>query len=708
MRIFAKFVILSFLISATSLVLGASVVGVIGPSLSYFAYIIVVIISVSLFVAGSILEPIEKLKDAFSKAVSGELETVNIQTGDEFEELASAFNWMVRELRKEKEALKESEERFRSIVEEIEGWVFELDRDYRFVYTSPSVKEYLGYTEAEVLERDIRDFIENFPVNELARKESFEIEVVTKHRKIHPLEINVTRSGDIYRCFARSIEHRKKIEQELAFFREILEHSVDAIVILDIDSRIVVWNKGAEMMFGYTPDEAIGKPITFLLPEDQWEQCRLNFRRAVMEGHVKDIESVRIRKDGSTIVVDQTLTSIHDDSGELVGFVAIMRDITRRKRTEIELKNMCEELERRTREILEVQKELYRLANIVENSNDAIYSVNLEGRITSWNKTAERIFGWRKEEAIGMESSALLPDEIKNETEFILRRLREGDRDLRFETRRMKRNGEIIDVEVTVSPLFDEAGDLEGFSIISRDISMKKEAERETERRILRYNVERGRVYFAESFDLAVDVFKDLVKCGYEGKVISRRYPEVIGISEESHLMLSLRKKGRTVEPDPKIVYKEIANLPGWKNAVLLDLDYLLVKRSFEEVYELLQNLKDLFFVLNKGVLIVVSDTGLLSEDEMKLLKMECSIIQSKEVDIPDEFFEVLRFIYSKNRVGERPSIKDVMANFGITRNTAKKRLAYLQNKGLIRMIKDGRMKVLEVTENGKEVFRFV
>lgn len=708
MRIFAKFVILSFLISAISLVLGASVVGVIGPSLSYFAYIIVVIISVSLFAAGSILEPIEKLKDAFSKAVSGEPETVNIQTGDEFEELASAFNWMVRELRKEKEALKESEERFRSIVEEIEGWVFELDRDYRFVYTSPSVKEYLGYTEAEVLERDIRDFIENFPVNELARKESFEIEVVTKHRKIHPLEINVTRSGDIYRCFARSIEHRKKIERELAFFRSILEHSVDAIAILDIDSRIVVWNKGAEMMFGYTPDEAIGKPITFLLPEDQWEQCRLNFRRAVMEGHVKDIESVRIRKDGSTFIVDQTLTSIHDDSGELVGFVAIMRDITRRKRTEIELKNMCEELERRTREILEVQKELYRLANIVENSNDAIYSVNLEGRITSWNKTAERIFGWRKEEAIGMESSALLPDEIKNETEFILRRLREGDRDLRFETRRMKRNGEIIDVEVTVSPLFDEAGDLEGFSIISRDISMKKEAERETERRILRYNVERGRVYLAESFDLAVDVFKDLVKCGYEGKVISRRYPEVIGISEESHLMLSLRKKGRTVEPDPKIVYKEIANLPGWKNAVLLDLDYLLVKRSFEEVYELLQNLKDLFFVLNKGVLIVVSDTGLLSEDEMKLLKMECSIIQSKEVDIPDEFFEVLRFIYSKNRVGERPSIKDVMANFGITRNTAKKRLAYLQNKGLIRMIKDGRMKVLEVTENGKEVFRFV
>ncbi len=707
MRIFAKFVLLSFMISAISLVLGASVIEVSGVDISYFAYIVVIIVSVSLFAAGSILEPIEKLKEAFGRAVEGEFERVSINTGDEFEELASAFNWMVDELKKERDALKESEERFRNIVEEIDAWVFELDGDYRIIYTSPKVREYLGYSEDEVVGKKIWEIVDNFPA-ELEDGCHFEIDITTESKKIRPFEITVSASGDGYMCFARSIEQRKKIERELAFFRSILEHSVDGIVILDVDSRIVVWNRGAEMMFGYKPEEAIGKPITFLLPRDQWEQCRMNFKRAVMEGHVKDIESLRIRKDGSTIIVDQTLTSIHDASGELVGFVAIMRDITRRKKTEIELKNTCEELEKRTREILEVQKELYHLASIVENSNDAIYTVNLMGKITSWNKTAEKVFGWKKEEAIGMDSSILLPEEIKNETEFILRRLREGDRELRFETRRMRRDGEIIDVEVTVSPLFGEDGELTEFSVISRDISIKKEAEREAEKRILRYNVERGRVYFADSFDLAVDVFQDLVKCGYEGKVISRRYPETIGVSEENHLMLSLRKKGRTVEPDPESVYREIANMPGWKNAILLDLDYLLVKRNFEEIYELLQNLKDLFFVLNKGILIVVSDTGLLSEDELKLLKMECSVIQSKEVGIPDEFFEILRFIYSKNRVGERPSIKDVISNFGITRNTAKKRLAYLQEKGLIRMIKDGRMKVLEVTDSGKEVFRFV
>jgi PAS domain S-box-containing protein len=646
------------------------------------------------------------MKEAFEKAVKGELETVEVTTGDEFEELASAFNWMVKELRRERDALKESEERFRSVVEKIDGWVFELDRDLRIIYTSPKVKDYLGYNEEEVLGRKINEILENFPVDLIKNNEKFEFELVTKTKKVHPVEVTVSASGDCYRCFARSIEERKKIERELAFFRGILEHSIDAIVILDIDSRIVAWNRGAEIMFGYTAEEAIGKPIAFLLPEDQWNQCRENFRRAVLEGHVKDIESVRYTKSGDTVIVDQTLTSIYDSTGELVGFVAIMRDITRRKKAEIELKNTCEELERRTREILEVQKELYHLASIVENSNDAIYSVDLEGKITSWNRTAEKMFGWSKDEAIGMDSSDLLPDEIKNETDFILRRLRDGDSDLRFETRRLTKSGDIIDVEIAISPLLDEVGVLRGFSVIARDISLKIESERDAERRMLRYEVERGRVYFTDSFDVAVGVINDLIKCGYDGKVISRRYPEVIGVREDGYLMMANRRKGITVEPDPAKIYREIVRMPGWKNAVLLDLDYLLVKWPFEEVYELLQRLKDLFFVLNKGILIAVSESGVLSERELKLLKMECGVIRSKGVDLPEEMYELLRFVYSKNRFGEKPSIKDIMSSFNITRNTAKKRISYLVEKGLIKMIKDGRMKVLEVTEDGREVMR--
>lgn len=705
MRIFFKLILISFLISVVSLILGISLI-VAGVSPSYLVYVVIVILSISLFAVGSVLEPIERMKEAFEKAVGGEVEKVELNTGDEFEELAKAFNWMVEELKSEREALEKSEERFRSVVDEIGGWVFELDKELKVVYTSPKVRDYLGYSEEEFLGKRVDEIIKDFPVERIKDGERFEFELLTHSKKLNPVEITVTVFKDGYRCFVRSIEKRRKIERELAFLRGILEHSIDAIAILDIDTRIASWNKGAELMFGYTAEEVIGKPITFLLPEEQRDRCRENFRRAVIEGHVKDIESIRYRKNGEVVIVDQTITSIYDSSGEIVGFVAIMRDITKRKKAEIELKNTCEELEKMTKEILEVQKELYHLASIVENSNDAIYSVDLEGKITSWNRKAEEMFGWSKKEAIGMSSIELLPDEIKNETEFILRRLRDGERELRFETRRMTKNDEIIEVEVAISPLLDEAGLLRGFSVISRDISLKKEAERDFEKGMLRYEVERGRIYFTDNFDVAVDVINDLIKCGYDGKVITRRYPEVIGVCENNHLMIAGLRKGGVLEPDLEKIYREIAKMPGWKNAVLLDLDYLLVKYPFEEVYEFLQKLKDLFFVLNKGIVVVVSEGDVLEERELKLLKMECSTIKSKGIDLPDEIYEVLRFIYLRNRNGERPSIKDVMNKFNVTRNTAKKRIGYLVERGLIKMIKDGRMKVVEVTDKGKEIMR--
>lgn len=699
MKVFIRFVLLFTIISAISLILGISLVEV-GVSPSYYAYVLIVVLIISLFSAGSILEPVEELRDAFQSAVRGEMRKVTPTSSDEFGELASAYNWMIEELIREKESLEESEKRFRSVVEELDGWLFELDCHHKIVFATTNFKEEFGDVEGKY----VRNVLKSFPIEKLDAGK-FEYEVI-KDGKIIPLEVVVKKDGEIYRCLARDISERKRMERQLAFFKEILEHSVDAIVILDVDSRITVWNRGAEMMFGYTAEEAVGKPLNFLMPKEHWKQCTENFKKAVIEGHVKDIEAPRIRKDGEIIIVDQTLTSIRDSRGEIVGFVAIMRDITKRKRAEFDLKNSLEELEKRTRELLEVQKELHQLASIVENSNDAIYSVNIRGTITSWNRTAEKVFGWSKEEAIGMDASALLPDELKGETEFILRRIREGDSGLSFETRRLRKDGTVVDVEITVSPILDEFEKLSGVSIIARDISEKKRAEREAEKRMFKYDVERGRIYFADNFDLAVDVINDLVKCGYTGRAISRRYPESLGICESNHIMLSSKKMRGAIDPDPEKIYREIMSLPGWKNAVLLDLDYLLVKRNFEEVYELIQKLKDVFFVLNKGILIVCSESNLIGEREIELIKMECSAIKSKKVEIPDEVYDVLRFIYSKNKIGERPSIKDVMNNFGITRNTAKKRVQYLLERGLIKIIKDGRFKVLEVTEDGRQIMR--
>ncbi len=717
MNIFFKIVAMALFLSLLSLTLYVATFtfhNALTPA--YVVYIFIIILGISFFAAGSLLEPIERLKAGFEKISRGEPARVDVRTGDELEELAEAFNTMAEELISQREKLKSSEERYRSLVESINDWVFELDHNLRFTYSSPRCKDLLGYNCDELAGSSVLDFVEEKEklkamFDEVRKRGShrFEFEFRRHDGGGIFLEVNATHfsedSGGGFRCVGRDVTARKIAEKDMAYFRSVLEHSVDAIVILDLDSRILAWNRGAEMMFGYTAEEMIGKPLNSIMPRDRWDECRENFRKAILKGYVRDIETVRIAKDGRVVVVDQTLTSIFDSSGELIGFVAIMRDITKKKEAEEKLREAYRELEEKTIELLESRKELEHLANIVENSNDAIYSVSLDGIITSWNRMAEELFGWRKDEAIGMNAEVLLPEELKKEVEFTIRKIREGVKSMRFETKRQRKDGSIVDVEVTISPIV-EAGKPKGFSVISRDISWKLKTEREMMKQVLRYEVEKGRVYLIErDIELAKDVLRDLMKCGFTGMVMSRKYPEDVCVENCVHYWLSDKRSNNSIPADVSVMYSEIMKRPEWNLAVLIDLDYVLVRNRFEDVFNFVQKLKDAFYFLKKGVVIFVVDPVLLNEKEFAMLKKECSTLRSKHVDIPEDVFEVLRYVYMQNRMGRKPSIKDVMREFNITRNTAKRRIGYLSEKGMINIMKDGRLKVLEVTESGRELF---
>lgn len=485
MPIFFKIVIVSLLFSMLSL--GLFTVSFDTPggfTPAYFLYMLIIILGISLFVAGSITEPLERLKAGFEKIMNGENVHVEIKTGDEFEELANAFNHMAGELASQREMLKKSEEKYRLLIEDINDWVFELDENWVYTYSSPKVREILGYEPEEVVGKTPFDFMPEEERGAAAEKfdeirrsaSSFSGQENTFVRKDGSLVVLETsgrpffdESGRLrgYRAVSRDITARKRAEERLAYLAGIAEHSVDAIISLDLEGRIVSWNKGAEMMFGYTEEEIMGSSMNTIVPKELWDSCGKNFKKAVMEGYARDIETVRVAKDGRQVLVDQTLTTIYNPKGELIGFVAIMRDITKRKEAEEELKKAYRELEEKTRQLLKSQKELQYFANIVENSNDAIYSVNLDGIVTSWNKTAEKMFGWTKEEAVGMRADILLPEEIKNETFFLIQKIQEGVKFISYETKRVAKDGAIIDVDVTVSPILDEDGKPAGFSVLS-------------------------------------------------------------------------------------------------------------------------------------------------------------------------------------------------------------------------------------------------
>ena len=662
---------------------------------AYDVYVFFIILGISLFLAGSITEPLERLRHGFNSLLNGELVQVEINTNDELEDFGEFFNTVARKLIEREKILRETEEKYRNLVENLKDWIFETDADLNIVFSNMHANEI--FNEGKIIGKNLRDFISEVP-EPAGIERTFEAVLLDSRIfefSLNPIYKENKLSG--YIGIGRDITEKKKAEERMAHLAAITEHSIDAIVSLDIDGNVVSWNKGAEVMFGYKAEEMIGKPLAMLIPPELHDECGENFKKAIVEGYTKNIETIRIAKDGRKIFVDQTLTAIYNANGEITGFVAIMRDITEKKKNELKLMEAYEELKIKT-------AELRYLANIVENSNDAIYSIDMNGIITSWNKTAERLFGWKKEEAIGMHAKELTPEGFEKETEYIIQRVKDGARNLSFEMKRKCKDGNIIDVEVTVSPILDENGDLSGVSIIARDASNKVRSEQELLRKTLKYKVEVGRTYLTYNFDLAKEVLVDMLKTGFNGTIVSRRLPDEIDVNCNV-LWLSEREGKNVVKPKVEDIKRAILELPAKNNVVVFELDYLLTKIDFNSLLALIQSLKEDFYVLRRGVLIIVVRESILNERQLSLLKVECKALQKKEVKISHELYELLRFVYTKNRVGEKPSIKDTMEELGLARNTVKKRIKQLMNRGLLNVVKYGRTKLLEVTEEGKTIF---
>ncbi len=695
--IFAKIVAISMFISLLSLVLFlASFQAPSGAIIVYVIYTFIIIAGISFFVAGTITRPVKELMSGFEKLMEGEMTTVTVATGDELEELANSFNYMVRVLFRQKEEIKKSEERYRNLVEDINDWVFELDEELNFTYSSGKVKDLLGYEVEEVVGRNINEFLSQ----KLGGIPESRVELVFLAKDGRSVVAEVSfrqfRKGSVsgYRAVCRDVTHRKRVEERMSFLASIVENVVDAVVSFDLSGKITNWNKGAEITFGFKSKDVLGKHYTTIIPKSQWKLWEEKLK-LVRDGGSARFESYGIRANGDKVRVEVTLTRVGNS------FAAIARDVTLRKEAEEKLRKAYEQLEERTAELLKSRKELEYLANIVENSSDAIYSVDLSGKITSWNRTAEKLFGWRKEEAIGMHADELLPEELKGETELILRKLFDGITSMTYETRRLNRNGDLFSVEVTISPLYN--GDsIGGFSVIARDITAKVEAESRMLRRVLKYDLEKGKLYLVTDRSLAVDIVEDFVKCGCNALVISR-YVEVRGAR---NLRLSDRK-GKMFVLDFRDIERAIISTPGWNNVVLLELDYLISKKGFDATLRFVQQLRDSLYVLGKGVVVLCLDPEVVGDKELKALSKECDLVKAKPTQhtMPAKCYEILRHVYMQNRVGESVSFAELMDVFKISRNTVKKYVRQLESMGLVKVVKDGRYKVVTLTQKGRELF---
>jgi PAS domain S-box-containing protein len=273
-----------------------------------------------------------------------------------------------------------------------------------------------------------------------------------------------------------------------ALQRAIFNSANFSSIATDARGVIQIFNVGAERMLGHAAADVVNRitPADISDPQEVIARAQAlsvelgsliapGFEALVFKAArgIEDIyELTYIRKDGSRFPAVVSVTALRDAQDAIIGYLLIGTDNTARKEAEEARTKLDQQLRAQ-----QANEQRFRLAAIVDSSNDAIIGKTLEGVITSWNEAARGIFGYCAEEVIGQSISRLVPADRQNEERQILEKLARGERIETFDTVRMRKNGHPLHVSVTISPVHDSLGNRVGASMIVRDITDRRLAE---------------------------------------------------------------------------------------------------------------------------------------------------------------------------------------------------------------------------------------
>ncbi len=270
-------------------------------------------------------------------------------------------------------------------------------------------------------------------------------------------------------------ESREKYRSTSRFLNSILDSATEyAIIALDFYGKVIEYNKGAEKLFGWKKEDVLNREnIGITISSEDREGCiqEIMSKRSRTEG-VCELEMIRVRKNGQSFPAHTTVTAIKDASGNVTGFVEIVRDISQRKILEREL--------RETKEFLE---------NIMESSVDGIVTTDLKGKITYLNRAIEEMLQFSKEELLGQHISVLYVRGIQ-QAKDVMSLLSRRERAENYEMEARKKNGDTLSIMTSLFLLRDEEGQIIGTAGIFKDI---------TEEKILEAKLKVAQVRFVET-----------------------------------------------------------------------------------------------------------------------------------------------------------------------------------------------------------------
>jgi PAS domain S-box-containing protein len=279
--------------------------------------------------------------------------------------------------------------------------------------------------------------------------------------RIAPYTRSDRRIGGTVLTFTNVTAFRASMEQaiyEREYTKAILNTVIGPLVVLDADLRVQTANRAFYAMFQVSREETQGVPL-YDLGNHDWNTPRLWTLLKETVSNNSEFQALEVEHDfpaigRRTVLVDARRLSREGNPGHMI--LLAFQDITERKEAEVAK---------------------VRLAAIVESSDDAIISKDLNGVIASWNHGAEQLFGYRDSEIIGKPITLLIPPDRHDEEAVILPRIRRGERIEHYETVRRRKDGSLLDISLSVSPIKDAKGRIIGASKIARDITRRKQIE---------------------------------------------------------------------------------------------------------------------------------------------------------------------------------------------------------------------------------------
>jgi diguanylate cyclase (GGDEF)-like protein/PAS domain S-box-containing protein len=473
----------------------------------------------------------------------------------------------ITERKKMEEKLSQSEERYRTIIEEIEEGYYEVDLNGNFTFVSDAICSTLGYSHEELMGLNFKSYVPEELANDAYRK-WLEVYQTGEVIKWFPL-INIRKDGTRinvedsiaplrdkegkiigFRGITRDVTKRKMMEEALQksedYFKEITENSSDVIIITDKNGDIKYCSRSVERFSGYKPEELIGKSGFMFIHPDDVNRAVEDFDKAIQTKDSAIPNEFRlVLKDGSVRLFEGLGKNLLDNPS-VAGFIMNIRDVTERRQME---------------EAIRLSEEKYR--TILENMEEGYFELDLKGTFTFVNDAQCRNIGYSREELIGMNHRQFQDEETVKKMRQIFIEIYQIGKPLRLlDVKIIKKDGTKVFNETSVSLIKDKEGNPIGFRGISRDVTEHRQMEEIIQQSEEKYRTiidEMDEWYF--EFDLAGNIVfvNDAVarSVGYSSqKLIGVNYQAFVKEGQHSEVYKIFRQVYETGEPIKNFPYE--------------------------------------------------------------------------------------------------------------------------------------------------------